>query len=125
RYASLEDLIDRRRLMYLKALQVSDVGWEDSRHDLYPWAEFVVQIVSAGYEESRRNVSRLLATARRLREIATVVDQMPDRFTSAELCRRLPEPEAPLANMLLARWCERGRIHVEQDEGLATFCRSL
>ncbi len=51
RYISLEKLIDESRETYYEALGRSTAGWHEGRHDLRPWTEYFLGVVTAACQQ--------------------------------------------------------------------------
>src|SRR5580692_8072215 len=51
RFISLERLIDNTRETYYDALQAAGHGWHEDEHDIKPWLNYFLGIVTAAYKE--------------------------------------------------------------------------
>jgi len=54
RYVSWEKLINESRETYYEALARSTVGWHEGKHDLRPWFEYFLGIMTASYRDFER-----------------------------------------------------------------------
>lgn len=51
RYISLERLIEENKDRYYETLEQSSQGWHDSRHDPWPYTNFLLYILKTAYQE--------------------------------------------------------------------------
>lgn len=59
RYISLERLIEQRKERYYETLEHSSLGWHDSRHDPWPFINFVLSILKSAYQEFEERVGQV------------------------------------------------------------------
>ncbi len=87
RYISLERLIAETKEDYYATLGASTAGWHENRHDLLPWARYLLGVFVAAYAEFDDQMEMLdTPVADRLDAIHRRIGVWPrDEFTAAEL----------------------------------------
>ncbi len=88
RYISLERIVEESKETYYEALRRSSAGWHQARHDLRPWWEYFLGMLTAAYNEFEARVGTI-ASARGVRRemVRRAIDRLPDPFTIADLRR--------------------------------------
>jgi Fic family protein len=59
RYISLERLIEHNKERYYETLEQGSLGWHDSRHDPWPFINYVLSILKTAYEEFEERVGQV------------------------------------------------------------------
>jgi Fic family protein len=94
RYVSLEQRIFESKNTYYAALRMSQAGWHDAGHDIWPWTRYLLQVIADAYDDFERKVAAgaelvgqtkheqarnyILAQAPRTFRLAQVFDALPD-----------------------------------------------
>jgi Fic family protein len=91
RYISLERIVEESKETYYEALQKSSEGWHEARHDLRPWWNYFLGMLTAAYQEFETRVGTLTSARGAKREmVRRAIERLPERFTIAELKRECP-----------------------------------
>ncbi len=91
RYISLERIVEDSKETYYEALRKSSEGWHQSRHDLRPWWEYFLGMLTAAYNEFEARVGTITSVRGAKREmVRRAIDRLPDPFTIADLRRACP-----------------------------------
>jgi len=88
RYISLERIVEQSKETYYEALHLSSQGWHEGRHDLRPWIEYFLGMLTAAYNEFEARVGSIASAKGAKRELVrNAVAYLPPRFTIGELAR--------------------------------------
>ncbi len=88
RYISLERIVEESKETYYEALRKSSEGWHQTRHDLRPWWEYFLGMLTAAYNEFEARVGAITSARGAKREmVRRAIDRLPDPFTIADLRR--------------------------------------
>jgi hypothetical protein len=75
---------------YYEALLESLRGWHEARHDLRPWWEYFLGMLTAAYNEFENRVGTITTARGAKREmVCNVVSRLPMRFSIKDLQRAL------------------------------------
>lgn len=105
------------RNSYYDALRSSQAGWHEGRHDLWPWAGYLLRLLADAYDYFERHVvgQRSLRGATKERQARDfILNHAPREFRSAAVVAALPDiSPATVRNALIGL----------RDEGLVTSTR--
>jgi len=62
RYISLERLIEEHKDRYYETLEISSQGWHESKHDPWPYINFILYILKKAYHEFIERVEKIKDT---------------------------------------------------------------
>jgi len=111
RYISLERIVEKSKETYYEALRQSSQGWHDGRHDLRPWWEYFLGMLTAAYNEFEARVGTITSARGAKREmVRRAIDRLPDPFTIADLRRVCAGVSEPTLKRALSEMAARGRI---------------
>lgn len=103
RYISLERIVEESKETYYEALLQSSRGWHEGGHDLRPWWEYFLGVLTAAYKEFESRVGTLTSARGAKREmVQNAVQRLPQRFTIAELRKACPGVSYPTLQRALA-----------------------
>lgn len=103
RYISLERIVEESKETYYDALLKSSTGWHTASHDLRPWWNYFVGILTAAYKEFEARVGTITSARGAKREmVRRAVDRLPQRFTIGDLKRACPGVSYPTLQRALA-----------------------
>lgn len=125
RYISLEQLIFDARDEYYKSLLDSTLGWfDDGRHSLWPWVEFLLGQLAESYRlfELRIGDGKSGMT-KQDRVRMYVLEHAQTQFSMADLRRALPGVGDNTLRLVLKALRDEGRIHNEGVGRNATWRR--
>lgn len=111
RYISLERIIEDSKESYYDTLMQSSQGWHEGRHDLVPWVEYFLGIVTAAYNELERRVGTL--TSARGAKSEMVLDAIRatfGEFSVKEIQARCPHVSIDLIRRILRQQRESGNL---------------
>lgn len=120
RYVSVEQRIYESRNAYYAALYESQRGWHEARHHVWPWIEYVVDILAAAYDDfegrvaARRDLSGL-SKQERVRRY--VLGHAPLVFRTRDIRSALPGVSDPTIRLVLAELRDAGRIRIDEVSG--------
>jgi Fic family protein len=96
RFISLEKLVEKSKETYYESLERSTAGWAEGEHDIWPWLNYLLAILTAAYNEFETRVGTLTtgrgSKAARIRQF--VHARASTSFTFADLERALPDISA-------------------------------
>jgi Fic family protein len=93
RFVSLEKLVEESKETYYESLGKSTVGWDEGRHDIWPWLNYFLGILNAAYKQFEPRAGNLIsgrgAKAERIKQF--VRSRASDIFTLDDVHRALPD----------------------------------
>jgi len=111
RYISLERIVEESKETYYEALRKSSEGWHQARHDLRPWWEYFLGMLTAAYNEFEARVGTITSARGAKREmVRRAIDRLPDPFTIADLRRACAGVSEPTLKRALTELSEEGKI---------------
>jgi hypothetical protein len=111
RYISLERIVEESKETYYEALLKSSRGWHEGEHDLRPWWNYFVGMLTAAYKEFEVRVGTITSARGAKREmVRDAIGRMTGRFSIDELRRVSPGVSYPTLQRALADLRRDGRI---------------
>jgi Fic family protein len=111
RYISLERVVEESKETYYESLLRSSEGWHQARHDLRPWWEYFLGMLTAAYNEFEARMGTIISTRGAKREmVRRAIDRLPDPFTIADLRRACVGVSEPTLKRALTELSKEGRI---------------
>jgi len=96
RYISLERIVEESKESYYEALNKSSRKWHEGEHDLRPWWNYFIGMLTAAYKEFEERVGTITSTRGAKREmVMNAVKRFAGRFTIADLRRACPAVSYP------------------------------
>jgi Fic family protein len=112
RYVSIEQRVYASKNAYYKALYDSQRGWHEGRHDLWPFAAYLVEVLSGAYDDFESQVAATSAPAgskqERVRDY--VLNQAPTEFRRRDVERALPGISDATIRLVMADLRQEGSI---------------
>ncbi|OGV98174.1 MAG: cell filamentation protein Fic [Nitrospinae bacterium RIFCSPLOWO2_12_39_15] len=103
RYIGLERIVEESKETYYEALYKSSQGWHDAKHDLRPWWNYFVGMLTAAYKEFETRVGTITSARGAKREmVVRAVESLPQHFTIEDLRRVCPGVSYPTLQRALA-----------------------
>jgi Fic family protein len=91
RYISLERLIEQSKERYYETLEQSSQGWHESKHDPWPYINFILFILRTAYREFVERVGDIQAPRGSKTEmVLSALARLPREFTVAQLQQACP-----------------------------------
>jgi len=111
RYISLERIIEESKESYYEALLKSSRKWHEGEHDLRPWWNYFVGMLTAAYKEFEERVGTITAVRGAKREmVENAILRLPNRFRIADIQRACPAVSYPTLKRALADMAKKKRI---------------
>ena len=103
RYISLERIVEESKETYYAALLKSSQGWHEAKHDLRPWWNYFLGMLTAAYKEFETRVGTITSAKGAKREmVRQAITRMTGRFTVSDLKRLCPGVSYPTLQRALA-----------------------
>ncbi|MCY2952698.1 MAG: Fic family protein [Planctomycetota bacterium] len=103
RYISLERIVEESKETYYDALYQSSQRWHQAEHDLRPWWEYFLGMLTAAYKEFESRVGTLTSAKGAKREmVRNAVRRLPQRFSIGDLKNACPGVSYPTLQRALA-----------------------
>ena len=103
RYISLERIAEESKETYYDALYKSSQGWQEGKHDLRPWWNYFLGMLTAAYKEFEDRVGTITSARGAKREmVRKAIERLPERFTIGDLKRSCPGVSYPTLQRALA-----------------------
>lgn len=91
RYISLERLIEENKERYYQTLEESSRDWHDGRHDIWPYTNFVLSILSMAYKQFEERVGSVRSPrGAKMDRVTREIDKAVGPFRVADLQRQCP-----------------------------------
>jgi Fic family protein len=111
RFISLERLIDNTRETYYEALQAAGYGWHDDEHDIRPWLNYFLGILTAAYHEFEGRVGTVSGRGSKREAIVQFIRlSTVANFTVADVRRAVPTVSQSYINKILTKLRKEGVI---------------
>jgi Fic family protein len=102
RYVSLEKIIDDTRATYYEALQASTPGWHEGEHDIWPWTEYLLGILTAAYKQLEDRVGMVGVRGSKTAAVKSFVrSSVSERFTLDDIRQATPAGDALIRKVLV------------------------
>jgi len=111
RYISLEKLVEDSKESYYETLQKSSQSWHEAAHNLLPWTEYFLGMLTAAYREFEMRVGALNMT--RGAKTGMVFDALrglPETFRISDLERAAPQVSRDMIRKVFAALKSEGRL---------------
>jgi len=103
RYISLERIVEDSKDTYYEALNKSSHGWHEGKHDLRPWWNYFLGMLTAAYKDFEDRVGKITSARGAKREmVRNAVERLPKKFTIGDLRRACPGVSYPTLQRALA-----------------------
>jgi len=103
RYISLERIVEESKETYYDALYKSSQGWHEGKHDLRPWWNYFLGMLTAAYKEFEDRVGTITSARGAKREmVRNAIERLPERFTIGDIKRVCPGVSYPTLQRALA-----------------------
>jgi Fic family protein len=110
RYVSLERLIEENRESYYQSLYRSSQGWHDSSHDIVPWWDYFLSIISRAYREFAEAIESREGGAGKTELVRQVIAGTEGQFSLSEIRAQLPSVSEQLVRRVLQQMKADGRL---------------
>ncbi len=111
RYIGLERVIEDSKETYYESLHRSSQGWHEGEHDLRPWWNYFLGMLTAACKEFESRVGTITSARGAKREmVRRAVENLPPRFTIGDLRRVCPGVSYPTLQRALAELRKQKKI---------------
>lgn len=111
RYISLERIVEESKETYYDALLNSSRGWHQGEHDVRPWWEYFLGMLTAAYKEFEVRVGTLTSARGAKREmVQNAIQRLPAQFKMGDVQRACPGVSHPTLKRALADLKREGRL---------------
>ncbi len=111
RYISLERVVEESKETYYEALFKSSKGWHEAEHDLKPWWEYFLGMMTAAYDEFEARVGTITKARGAKREmVENAILRLPNRFQFGDLQKTCPGVSYPTLKRALADLKAKGLV---------------
>jgi Fic family protein len=88
RFISLERLVEESKETYYDALETAGRGWHDGAHDVFPWLNYFLGVLTAAYREFEERVGVVSGRGAKQEAIRQFIrSSVADEFTVADVRR--------------------------------------
>jgi Fic family protein len=103
RFVSLERIVEQSKETYYEALLKSSKGWHEADHNLLPWWEYFLGMLTAAYREFEARVGGISAARGAKRAmVENTIMRIPGRFRFEDLLKSCPGISYPTLKRTLA-----------------------
>ncbi len=115
RYVSIEQRILETKHAYYDALFASQRRWHEGEHDVWPWIDYLVEVLVAAYDdfEARVAVRRALHVGSKQEQVRRyILDHAPEVFRVRDVRMALPGISDPTIKLVLSDLRRDGYIEL-------------
>ena len=120
KYVSLESKIEKTKESYYKALEKSDINWNNGENDLTPFIKYILGTVLAAYRDFEQRVILVEDKASAIDLVRNAVNNTIGKFTKSDIMELVPSVGKTSVENSLKILIEEGVIGRE-GKGKATF----
>lgn len=125
RFISLERIVERTKESYYDTLYRSSQGWHEGAHDLLPWTEYFLGVLTAAYREFEERVGELTtAKGAKTQLIEQAIEGLPATFRITDVEARCPNVSREMIRVVLKRLKGEDRVRSE-GSGVGAVWRKL
>lgn len=111
RYISLERLIEQNKERYYETLEQSSESWHKSKHDPWPYINFVLYTLKTGYREFEERVGQIASPKGAKTElIISVIGRQLGRFRISDIQKECPGVSLDLIRLVLKKLRSSKRV---------------
>jgi len=111
RYISLERIIEQNKERYYETLEQSSMGWHESRHDPWPYINYLLFVLKTGYREFEERLGRVLSPRGAKTEmIEAAINAMQGEFSLNRLERVCPGVSRDMIRRVLRELQRAGHV---------------
>lgn len=120
KYMSLESKIEKTKESYYKALEKSDINWNNGENDLTPFIKYILGTVLAAYRDFEQRVILVEDKASAIDLVRNAVNNTIGKFTKSDIMELVPSVGKSSVENSLKILIEEGVIG-RGGKGKATF----
>lgn len=120
KYVSLESKIEKTKESYYKALEKSDINWNNEENDLTPFIKYILGTVLAAYRDFEQRVILVEDKASAIDLVRNAVNNTIGKFTKSDIMELVPSVGKTSVENSLKILIEEGVIG-RDGKGKATF----
>ena len=111
RYISLERLIEQNKERYYETLEQSSEGWQESKHDPWPYINFVLYTLKTAYREFEERVGQIKGPRGSKTELVeTAIRMFSKPFMVSDLERSCPGVSRDMIRKVLRDLQKSGQV---------------
>lgn len=120
KYVSLESKIEKTKESYYKALEKSDINWNNGENDLTPFIKYILGTVLAAYRDFEQRVILVEDKASAIDLVRNAVNNTIGKFTKSDIMELVPSVGKTSVENSLKILIEEGVVG-RDGKGKATF----
>lgn len=125
RYISLERIVEESKDNYYESLHASSQSWHEGRHDLVPWVEYCVGVLTRAYQEFQTRVGELSSARGAKRSMVRhAVSGLGERFRITDVEALAPMVSREMVRHVLQEMRAEGEL-IREGAGKASIWRRL
>ena len=111
RYIGLERIVEESKESYYEALYKSSQGWHEAKHDLRPWWNYFLGMLTAAYNEFESRVGSITSAKGAKREmVQNTIKNLSPQFKISDVQRLCPGVSYPTIKRALADLSKEGKL---------------
>lgn len=111
RYIGLERIVEESKETYYEALHKSSQGWHKGEHDLRPWWNYFLGMLTAAYKDLEDRVGTITSARGAKREmVRRAIERLSSPFAIKELIRACPGVSYPTLQRALSDLRRDGKL---------------
>ncbi|OIO01900.1 cell filamentation protein Fic [Candidatus Desantisbacteria bacterium CG_4_10_14_0_8_um_filter_48_22] len=110
RYISLERITETTRKNYYEVLLRSSQGWQEGRHDVFPWLRYFYGTLIAAYKEFESRFAAFKGKGSKTEQVRSAVEGSIKPFSIADVENACPNVTRDMIRIVLHRLRDDGKI---------------
>jgi Fic family protein len=111
RYISLERLIEENKERYYETLEQSSQGWHQTKHDPWPYVNYLLYILKSAYKEFEDRVGKTASPKGAKSALVNhALENVPSPFRISDIERRCPNVGRDMIRVVMNRWRKEGKL---------------
>lgn len=113
RYISHERIVEQTKESYYEVLQKSSAGWQEGKHDLFPWFNYLLSTLRMAYREFEERAERERPQRGSKADlVAYALEHVTTPFGIADVERLCPNVSRDMIRVVMNRWRNEGRLKI-------------
>jgi Fic family protein len=113
RYISLERLIEQNKERYYETLKLSSEGWQEGKHNPWPYINFICFILKSAYKEFENRMGVISSSrGEKTAWVRNTIEKLPASFAVGDVVRACSGVSRPMIRVILETLRREGKIEV-------------
>ena len=111
RYISLERLIEQNKERYYETLEQSSTGWNQGKHNPWPFSHFVLYTLKTAYTEFEERLGKIpVIRGEKTALVVPAIEHAPDIFRITDVRKACPGVSLDMIRKIIKKLRSEGRL---------------